>query len=187
MAMKKNERLTSGQRAQLLEWLAADYDVRMIRGWFASRGWPSLSDQVIAYYRKSRDVGIQTVRARRNSEALMSGLALKEERVIRLKKLADEIEMTMWYKDDDGKMQLSNSKVHLWRGVLSDIAAEMGDRKFPIEHSWREIATSAGIDPDALVSEFFEKFTNGKQENSNSRKHPVDHGAGGERGGGEGG
>src|SRR3990167_2778343 len=93
-------KLTSEQRMQLLHWLAADYEWPLIRQWFAERGWPTISRALCSYYRHARDMGIAELRAERRRDALSSGLAVKEERVARLKAHADKLESIKWVPDE---------------------------------------------------------------------------------------
>ena len=127
-------KLTGEQRATLLEWLAADYDYKLIQRWFDERGWPQVSRNTISYYRKARDISVQKLRSERRAKALTKGLALKEERVIRLAKHADELAAIMWEPDKNGRYPLLRE----WRETLGDLAAEMGHRKLPVEFSWEE-------------------------------------------------
>ena len=130
--MAKNStanKLTSEQRATLLEWLAADYDWRLIRQWFEEREWPTLSRAAVSYYRRTRYDGIQRIRAERYNKALDAGLAQKAERVERLKIHADKLEAIKWQPDKNGR--LWNEKA--WRETLRDIAEEMGERKPNVE------------------------------------------------------
>ncbi len=118
-------KLTDDQRAALLEWLAAGYDVRLIREWFKERSWPELSRGGLTYYRTTYEIDIENLRAARLDSAINSGLALKEERIARLSAHADELEKIKWEPDKNGR--LWNEKA--WREVLGEIAAEMGHRK----------------------------------------------------------
>jgi hypothetical protein len=142
-------KLTSEQRAALWEWLAADYDSRLIRLWFEKRGWPRISDQLLAYYRKSREIGVARIRQQRRSQALSTGLALREERVKRLAAHADELEAIMWVTDDKGK--LHNEKA--WRETLDQIAVELKDYE---ESTWQDYLRSRGYDPARI----FESMVN---------------------------
>ena len=139
-------KLTEEQREALLTWLAAEYDTRLIRKWFAANEWPELSRPAFTYYRKKHDQDIEALRTERRLKALNSGLALKEERVARLAAHADELDAIKWVPDENGR--LWNEKA--WRETLDDVAKEMGHRKQTIEHSgkveveyvndWRESA-----------------------------------------------
>jgi hypothetical protein len=131
-----------------LEWIAADYDWRLIRDWFADREWPNITRATVSYYRISRGEGIQRIRTERYSKALDAGLAQKAERVERLKKHADELESLKWVPDKNGR--LWNEKA--WRETLRDIAEEMGERRANVEvninivQELQRKAEDAGID-----------------------------------------
>jgi len=129
MAEKRGPKLTPEQRQALREWLAAEYSGPLIRKWFQEREWPSLTDPAFSYYREQWADEIEAARALRRGGALNSGLALKEERVQRLKDHADELEAVKWLPDDKGR--LWNEKA--WRETLDDIAKELGERKSGIE------------------------------------------------------
>ncbi len=143
-------KLTNEQRTTLLNWLAADYDSRLIKQWFEDNNWPTLSDDLLTYYRHSRDNYIAKLRQERRASALISGLALKEERVARLAAHADALEAIKWVADEKTG-RLWNEKA--WRETLADIAAEMGHRKVTVEIDWRERAKQDGYDADALFTE----------------------------------
>lgn len=118
-------KLTSEQRETLLQWLAADYDWRLIQAWFKEREWPIVNRSTVFYYRKAYGVDIERLRADRRDRALETGLALKTERVKRLIENADALEAIKWVPGDNGR--LYNEKA--WRETLADIAAELGHRK----------------------------------------------------------
>lgn len=145
---KTGNKLTGEQRETLLEWIAADYDWRLIRDWFAKREWPTITRGLITYYRKSRGESIDRIRSERYSNALDRGLAQKAERVERLKKHADELESIKWLPDKNGR--LWNEKA--WRETLRDIAEEMGERKpnvnieINVIQELKRKAEDAGID-----------------------------------------
>lgn len=112
-------------------WLAADYSSGLIREWFNDRGWPELSRNTFKYYRRHYEIDIKSIREERQLRALTTGLAIKAERIERLKHHADSLEAIKWEPDKNGR--LWNEKA--WRETLEDIAAELGDRKQPVEHS----------------------------------------------------
>ena len=128
--MAKNK-LNKEQRDQLLEWCAADYSPTLIITWFVKREWPELTTQAISYYRKRSKAAIEQLRTERHAAALSSGLALKAERVQRLKEHADKLEAIKWAPGENGK--LWNEKA--WREVLDDIAKEVGQRRAGIDMS----------------------------------------------------
>lgn len=119
----------------VLEWLVADYDSGLILRWIKERRerekepepWPQdLTKQALSYYRSKWKVQIEEARKARHSAALNAGLALKEERVARLKQHADELEAIKWVADTKTG-RLWNEKS--WRETLDDIAKEMGHRR----------------------------------------------------------
>lgn len=123
-------KLTSEQREQLLEWIAADYDGALIRRWFAERAWPELTRPALAYYRKRYGTQISELRAARYAAALNTGLACKEERIQRLKEHADRLEAIKWQAHSKTG-RLWNEKA--WRETLNDIALELGHRRQGID------------------------------------------------------
>lgn len=128
--MAKNK-LNKEQRDQLLEWCAADYSPTLIITWFAMRKWPKLTTQAISYYRKRSQAAIEQLRTERHASALNSGLALKAERVQRLKEHADKLDAIKWSPGENGR--LWNEKA--WREVLDDIAKEVGQRRAGVDMS----------------------------------------------------
>lgn len=126
-------KLSSTQREQLLTWLAADYTSDVILHWMAQQRtdlehpepWPELTKQALSYYRTRNEPTVSKLRSERHAAALDNGLALKAERIQRLKEHADALEIIKW--DHDEKGRLWNEKA--WREVLDDIAKEMGHRR----------------------------------------------------------
>lgn len=117
-------KLNADQRDQLLEWLAADYAWALIEQWFAEREWPAITRQTASYYRTRYCQAVEARAKARRDSALATGLALKEERVARLKAHADKLEAIKWEPDERGR--LWNEKA--WRETLDDIAKETGGR-----------------------------------------------------------
>lgn len=147
-------KLVNGQREALLQWLAADYDTALIRQWFADRGWPDLCRSTFKYYRSRHGTEIADKRVARHSRALSTGLALKEERVQRLKEHADALEAIKWQADERGR--LWNERA--WRETLDDIAREMGDRRTTIDlrvlrEEAQKLADTLGLERDAVLAE----------------------------------
>jgi hypothetical protein len=128
-------KLNDEQREALLTWLAAEYDTRLIRKWFAAREWPEIDRAMFTYYRKKHEQDISALRAERRTKALNSGLALKDERVARLAQHADELEAIKWVPDDKGRMWNEKS----WRETLDDIAKEMGHRRTGVDIASQEL------------------------------------------------
>jgi len=150
-------KLQNGQRELLLSWLAAGYDTRLILLWASQQeDWPPVSRKVVNYYRLSKKWGpeIQRLQRERHEKAITTGLALREERIARLAKHADELEAIKWVPDSKGR--LWNERA--WRETLDDIAKEMGHRRTAIDihvvmEEARRIAEKLGLDPAAVVAE----------------------------------
>lgn len=122
-------KLTAEQREALLTWLAADYSIKLILHWFSERQWPAISRQAVEYHREQVRDEIDRLREERRSKALTTGLALKEERVERLKAHADDVEEIKWVPDEKGKLW----NLAEWRATLDDIAKEMGHRRAGVD------------------------------------------------------
>lgn len=139
-------RLKKEQRNQLLEWVAAGLETGEINLKAGELNPPfSVSRAQVDYYRKTRKVDLQEMLKDEQFDALTSGLAQKAERVKRLQLLAALMEEdlfggVLWNEDvkmiGSGEYQerveferFNSAEVDQYRGVLDDIAKEMGDRK----------------------------------------------------------
>lgn len=140
--MATPNRLTPEQRKAVIKWLAAEYSAGAILSFMRKRGWPELHRTSIWHYRDSMREQIEAARKERRSRALTTGLALKDERVERLKDHADALEEIKWEKDEKGKRH--NEKA--WRETLDDIAREMGHRRQGID------ATVHNMTDDELIT-----------------------------------
>jgi hypothetical protein len=118
-------KLTEEQRESLLTWVAAEYSSTLIIQWFADREWPELTKQAVGHYRKRYAEEIEQRRTDRRAAALLTGLALKAERVQRLKDHADALEARKWDADKNGRLWNEAA----WRETLDEIAKEVGDRR----------------------------------------------------------
>lgn len=116
--------LTPEQRDHLLEWLAADFPPAGIKLQFAERGWPKVSDQLLAYYRKTYVPEIADLRAARRDSALNRGYAVKEARIAALNAHAEALESIIWVPDKNGRLWNEAA----WRETLDDLAQETGGR-----------------------------------------------------------
>jgi hypothetical protein len=138
-------KLTKDQRSELLKWVAEGLESDEINKRAAKFELPfSVSRAQVDYYRKTRKVSISELSQSAELDALKSGLALKEERVKRLDLLAGLIEEdlfsgVLWVQDvkmiGTGENQervefetFNASEVQQYRGILEDIAKEVGDR-----------------------------------------------------------
>lgn len=138
-------RLKKAQRSQLLEWVAAGLETGEINTLAESFDPPfSVSRAQVDYYRKTRKVDLQELLKDEQFDALTSGLSIKAERVKRLQLLAalmeeDIFNGVLWTEDvkmiGSGDNQervefeeFNSSEVVQYRGVLDDIAKELGQR-----------------------------------------------------------
>jgi len=118
----KRHKLNREQREQVLTWIAADYSTPLIFQWMEERGWPKVTRRTLHYYRTRLSSKIEELRKQRLSLALTTGLALKEERVTRLKDEADLLDAVKWLADKKTG-RLWNEKA--WRETVQQIADEM--------------------------------------------------------------
>ena len=105
----------------------------------------NVSKEQVSYYRKTRHVKTLELQDTYQNNALNTGLARKCIRVLKLQKLADLIEQdlfesrTLWLQDKKGigsgdvadiyDFEVFNkAEVDAYRGILDDIAKEMGGR-----------------------------------------------------------
>lgn len=126
--------LAAGYRSDEINKRAADYDPPF-----------EVSRRQVAYYRRTRDIDIKKIEAADEHKALNTGLALVSERVKKLKKLAQLLEddifgELLWTDNVKGIGSGPNSmivdyeefnaaEVAAYRGVLDDIASELGHRQ----------------------------------------------------------
>lgn len=149
MASKK--RLNKAQREALIEWVAeglASDEINQRAAKWKPRF--SVTRQQVDHYRKTRKVDIDKLKESGEFNALKRGLALVNERVQLLQDLADKLKFDLF--DAAGKgLWLANKKavgmttvfdyeefnsaeVAQLRGVLDDIAQEVGERGKTLEH-----------------------------------------------------
>jgi hypothetical protein len=142
-------RLKKAQRQALLEWVAEGLQSDEINLRAAEFEQPfSVSRATITHYRKTRAVDIQRVIAEGEAEALTSGLALRSERVKKLKALALRLERDLFGDGTDDYIwtdqvkgvgsgdvaeiveyeEFNSAEIVQYRGLLDDIAKEVGER-----------------------------------------------------------
>lgn len=165
--MKPYNRLRKKQKEAVLAWIAEGLETGEINE-RAKKFKPrfEVTKAQVDYYRSTREADLRALQASSNFDALSSGLAIKDERVRRLQQLAD----LMWRDITGGFLWLDQVKalgsgeymqtydyeefntaeVKEFRGVLDDIAKELGQRKTVLEVSWRDEAKRRGYDPDQL-------------------------------------
>jgi len=112
----------------------------------------------VDFYRKAKGVKLAEITERAEDSALKRGFAVRENRVAALDTLAATMyrELTtagadnkLWLKDvkavgsGDGQTivdfeQFNAAEVQQFRGVLDDLAKEVGDRKTKLEHTGKD-------------------------------------------------
>ena len=144
-------RLKKAQREILLTWIAEGLTSDEVNSRAAIFDPPfNVSRQQVDHYRKTRKVEIEEIKQRDEFSALKSGLAKKEERLYLLKQLADHLakdlfERSLFWTDmvkgiGRGENyerveyeEFNANEVAQLRGILDDIAKEVGDRKNSID------------------------------------------------------
>jgi hypothetical protein len=156
-------RLTKKQREAVIAWVAEGLETDEINKRAATFKPPfSMIRQQVDWYRKTRKVVLKEIVAQGQLSALATGLALKEVRVSKLERLAERMERDLgiadevggqpadeeddrlWVKDKKGVgsgpiaeiidyEKFNDAEVNQYRGVLDDIAKEMGHRKQGVE------------------------------------------------------
>ncbi|HEY0006196.1 MAG TPA: hypothetical protein VGB17_15560 [Pyrinomonadaceae bacterium] len=130
----------------------------------------SVSRQQVGHYRKTRGVDVEEIKKESEQSALKVGFARKEKRVESLNKLAEALEKDLL---EDGRLWLDDVKavgsgdfqqivdfqsfnggeLQQFRGVLDDIAKEMGDRRQKVDvkvDANEALAALLGVSPDEL-------------------------------------
>jgi hypothetical protein len=141
-------RLNKSQREAVLQWIAEGLGTDEINRRASSfkPNFNVLRSQV-DYYRKTRGVKLEEIQGQGEANALTTGLALKENRVAKLKLLADKMladllgpETEKWWllqvkgigsRENYERVEyyeFNKAELEAVRGVLDDIAAEVGDR-----------------------------------------------------------
>jgi hypothetical protein len=143
-------RLNKAQREALITWIAEGLESDEINK-RAAKFKPrfQVSRNTVTHYRKTRAIDLETIQAEAEVDALKTGFAIKENRVRALQKLADKMmadligdettENKMWLLQVKGigsrenferveYWEFNRSEVESLRGLLDDIAAEVGER-----------------------------------------------------------
>jgi hypothetical protein len=156
-------RLKKGQKEAVLKWIAEGLLSDEIND-RASEFIPpfSVSPSQVTYYRNTRAADIAALIKAGEQDALTEGLATRGERVKKLKSLAALLERDLfggflWLEQVKGVgsgdiaqiveyEEFNKGEVDAYRGVLDDIAKEVGDRTQRLEH------TGAGGGPIVVVN-----------------------------------
>lgn len=144
-------RLKKTQKEVLLNWIAEGLTSDEVNSRAAIFDPPfDVSRQQVDHYRKTRGIEIEEIKKRDEFSALTSGLAKKEERLYLLKQLAEHLAKDLFEKslfwtdmvkgigkgDDYERVEYEEfnaGEVAQLRGILDDIAKEVGDRKNSID------------------------------------------------------
>ena len=157
-------RLKKRQKEIALKWVAEGLDTAEINQRASLFDEPfDVSRQQVDYYRKSRKTDMKEMRQLDENKALNEGLAIKAVRVEKLKALAERLYSDLmddgltWTEEVKGigsgpiaeiveYLEFNRSEIDAYRGLLDDIAREIGDRSQKHEVT--------GKDGDSLVLEF---------------------------------
>lgn len=91
---------------------------------------------------------------------LTSGLSLEYVRIRGLKSIAQAVyaglaEHGVWFKNSAGEPVVRTEAIRVYRDLLADIAAEMGQRVRRVEivdeRRIRELSEQAGVNPDLVL------------------------------------
>lgn len=143
--------LNKSQKEMLLQWIAEGLRPGEINKRAQAYDEPfTVSRKQVYYYRTSRGKDIKEITEQAEFQALNTGLALKANRVEKLKQLAELMEKDLftdkklWLDDKKGVgtgaaaevyeyEKFNRAEVEAYRGVLDDIARELGDRSTKAE------------------------------------------------------
>lgn len=151
-------KLNKEQKEVLLKWIAEGIGMGVINERAAVFDPPfSVLRSQVTFYRNTRKLDIKQIRDAGEHEALTSGLAIKAERVRVLQRLADKMlkdlvpeqegaRSYLWTDQVKGigggedferidYLEFNKAEVDALRGVIDDIAKEMGGRVQKLEHA----------------------------------------------------
>lgn len=145
-------RLKKKQKEAVLAWIAEGLQSDEINARAATFRPPfSVDRQQVDYYRQTREADILAILRAGEFDALTTGLATRETRVVKLKQLAALMERDLfggilWTEDvksvKSGETNIlvdieefNKAEVDSYRGVLDDIAKEVGQRVQKVEHT----------------------------------------------------
>jgi hypothetical protein len=139
--------MSPAERDLLLKLLVAGVREGAINAVFRSLGYVPPASSALAYYRERWRASIEQARASRMERALTEGLALRAERVAKLKEHAEVLDALRFVPDKNGR--LWNERAY--RQTLADIAEEMGERRPSAqEQSGEVVKVVIGVDPDRV-------------------------------------
>lgn len=142
---KKPETFSIDQQFLVIQWLAEGLTTKEMNERSATAKPPfTITSQEAYYYRVTRQIDVEAARLQRESEALNSGFAVRENRIIAINKLAtklyaeltDETNSKLW--TDMAKMlgpgqtynyvEFNKAEIDALRGLWDDMALETGGR-----------------------------------------------------------
>lgn len=148
-------RLRKKQREKVLQWIAEGLNSAEINERASKEKPPfSIDRRRVDYYRKTRKIDMDAIVSVDEHNALATGLAIKENRVADLQKLANLMKKDLfggflWTEETKGVGSgdaaeiieydvFNGAEVAAFRGVLDDIAKEMGGRVQKIESTGKD-------------------------------------------------
>ena len=156
----------------MLAWIAEGLQTDEINSRAANFDPPfSVTRQNVAKYRKTRQYDLEAIQKVSEQNALSSGYALKEYRILRLSQMAELLAKDifggfLWTEEVKGVgagpvaeivdyEEFNKAEVDAWRGVLDDIAAEMGDRVKKVQGpgeggAFEHIIKKIGVDVEKI-------------------------------------
>jgi len=171
-------RLRKAQKEAVLTWIAEGLQTDEINQRAAAFKTPfRVTRQNVDAYRKSRKHDLDAIKKLSETNALTTGFALREHRVLMLSRLAELIAKDLfggflWTEEVKGVGagpvaevvhydEFNRAEVEAFRGVLDDIAAETSGRIRKVE------GNGAGGAFELIV-----KYANDKKSNDTSSKSP---------------
>jgi len=159
-------RLKKAQRELLLEWIAEGLATDEINDRAGHADTPfNVARQQVDFYRRTRHLDIEIITASADNRALTQGLAKKAERLALLQKLAKRLTKELFRDDlfwtsmkkgigsgDNYEVveyeEFNAAEVAQLRGVLDDIAREVGDRqnKVDVTSKGQQLGSSLELD-----------------------------------------
>ena len=134
------KRLTKAQKTALIAWISEGITPGEINTRARAFKKPfDVSRETVNYYRKRSQVDVKEIIKREHKTAMETGLALKAMRISKLKRLARRLEKDLltdedklWISGKYGK-SFNASEVDQYRGILDDIAKELGERSARVD------------------------------------------------------
>ena len=176
-------KLKKAHKEILLTWIAEGFLTDEINDRAAEFEQPfNVSREQVAYYRRSRNEKIKELKESYENKALNTGLARKGVRVQKLQRLAALLEHDLfakgltWVEDKKGVgsgdiaeiydfEEFNKSEIDAYRGVLDDIAKEMGHRVLKVAPTDPTGTKEYGSDArDAIISKLLPGLALGDEE-----------------------